>query len=235
MKKPKPKDFNLNQEFIDEVEKEVENPWYYPSEKIYWLIIASIAFWIGANFDDVELWSGGHIIASIFLMLPTMMIIGVGGMLLSELYYEFILPLFNQKYSNLKKYKKELKKYEEWFFRTQLDFWRSLSGRQFEIELARLLQKHGHEVKVVGGAGDKGIDLIVDGDTAVQCKAHKSKVGPASIRDLIGSMKNAKYKRGILASINGFTTGVYDYNKKNNIKLLDASNYIQLQKELSDG
>ena len=136
---------------------------------------------------------------------------------------------------NLVKYKKKLKEYENWFFRTQLDFWRSLSGRQFEIELASLLKKHGHTVKVVGGAGDKGIDIILDNNTAVQCKAHKSKVGPAAIRDLIGSMQNANYKQGILASVNGFSKGVYEYNKKNNIELLDASNYIQMQKELSDG
>ena len=72
-------------------------------------------------------------------------------------------------------------------------------------------------------------------NTAVQCKAYKSKVGPAAIRDLIGSMQNAKFKQGILASVNGFSKGVYEYNKKNNIELLDASHYIQMQKELSDG
>ena len=212
-----------------------ENIFFKTYDKTFWLIVFAIALFLGSGTEDVELWTLEYFIVSIFIMLPVGLFLGVGSHLLSDFYNEILLPLFNKKYSNLKKYKKKLKEYETWFFRTQLDFWRSLSGRQFEIELASLLKKHGHTVKVVGGAGDKGIDIILDNNTAVQCKAYKSKVGPAAIRDLIGSMQNANYEQGILASVNGFSKGVYEYNKKNNIELLDASHYIQMQKELSDG
>ena len=235
MKEPKPKDFNLTPEFVEQSANNDENIFFKTYDKTFWLIVFAIALFLGSGTEDVELWTLEYFIVSIFIMLPVGLFLGVGSHLLSDFYNEILLPLFNKKYSNLKKYKKKLKEYENWFFRTQLDFWRSLSGRQFEIELASLLKKHGHTVKVVGGAGDKGIDIILDNNTAVQCKAHKSKVGPAAIRDLIGSMQNANYKQGILASVNGFSKGVYEYNKKNNIELLDASHYIQLQKEISDG
>ena len=235
MKEPKPKDFNLTPEFVEQSANNDENIFFKTYDKTFWLIVFAIALFLGSGTEDVELWTLEYFIVSIFIMLPVGLFLGVGSHLLSDFYNEILLPLFNKKYSNLKKYKKKLKEYETWFFRTQLDFWRSLSGRQFEIELASLLKKHGHTVKVVGGAGDKGIDIILDNNTAVQCKAHKSKVGPAAIRDLIGSMQNANYKQGILASVNGFSKGVYEYNKKNNIELLDASHYIQMQKELSDG
>jgi len=235
MKEPKPKDFNLTPEFVEQSANNDENIFFKTYDKTFWLIVFAIALFLGSGTEDVELWTLEYFIVSIFIMLPVGLFLGVGSHLLSDFYNEILLPLFNKKYSNLKKYKKKLKEYETWFFRTQLDFWRSLSGRQFEIELASLLKKHGHTVKVVGGAGDKGIDIILDNNTAVQCKAYKSKVGPAAIRDLIGSMQNANYKQGILASVNGFSKGVYEYNKKNNIELLDASHYIQMQKELSDG
>lgn len=235
MKEPKPKDFNLTPEFVERSANNDENIFFKTYDKTFWLIVFAIALFLGSGMEGVELWTLEYFVISIFLMLPVGLFLGVGSHLLSDFYNEILLPLFNKKYSNLKKYKKKLKEYENWFFRTQLDFWRSLSGRQFEIELASLLKKHGHTVKVVGGAGDKGIDIILDNNTAVQCKAHKSKVGPAAIRDLIGSMQNANYKQGILASVNGFSKGVYEYNKKNNIELLDASHYIQLQKEISDG
>ena len=235
MKEPKPKDFNLTPEFVEQSANNDENIFFKTYDKTFWLIVFAIALFLGSGTEDVELWTLEYFIVSIFIMLPVGLFLGVGSHLLSDFYNEILLPLFNKKYSNLKKYKKKLKEYETWFFRTQLDFWRSLSGRQFEIELASLLKKHGHTVKVVGGAGDKGIDIILDNNTAVQCKAYKSKVGPAAIRDLIGSMQNAKFKQGILASVNGFSKGVYEYNKKNNIELLDASHYIQMQKELSDG
>jgi HJR/Mrr/RecB family endonuclease len=235
MKEPKPKDFNLTPEFVEQSANNDENIFFKTYDKTFWLIVFAIALFLGSGMEGVELWTLEYFVISIFLMLPVGLFLGVGSHLLSDFYNEILLPIFNKKYSNLKKYKQKLKEYENWFFRTQLDFWRSLSGRQFEIELASLLKKHGHTVKVVGGAGDKGIDIILDNNTAVQCKAHKSKVGPAAIRDLIGSMQNANYKQGILASVNGFSKGVYEYNKKNNIKLLDASHYIQLQKEISDG
>jgi len=235
MKEPKPKDFNLTPEFVEQSANNDENIFFKTYDKTFWLIVFAIALFLGSGTEDVELWTLEYFIVSIFIMLPVGLFLGVGSHLLSDFYNEILLPLFNKKYSNLKKYKKKLKEYETWFFRTQLDFWRSLSGRQFEIELASLLKKHGHTVKVVGGAGDKGIDIILDSNTAVQCKAYKSKVGPAAIRDLIGSMQNANYEQGILASVNGFSKGVYEYNKKNNIELLDASHYIQMQKELSDG
>jgi hypothetical protein len=235
MKEPKPKDFNLTPEFIEQSANNDENIFFKTLDRTFWLIVFAIGLFFGSGMEGVELWTLEYFVISIFLMLPVGLFLGVGSHLLSDFYNEILLPLFNKKYSNLKKYKKKLKEYENWFFRTQLDFWRSLSGRQFEIELASLLKKHGHTVKVVGGAGDKGIDIILDNNTAVQCKAHKSKVGPAAIRDLIGSMQNANYKQGILASVNGFSKGVYEYNKKNNIELLDASHYIQLQKEISDG
>jgi HJR/Mrr/RecB family endonuclease len=235
MKEPKPKDFNLTPEFVEQSANNDENIFFKTYDKTFWLIVFAIALFLGSETEDVELWTLEYFIVSIFIMLPVGLFLGVGSHLLSDFYNEILLPLFNKKYSNLKKYKKKLKEYETWFFRTQLDFWRSLSGRQFEIELASLLKKHGHTVKVVGGAGDKGIDIILDNNTAVQCKAYKSKVGPAAIRDLIGSMQNANYEQGILASVNGFSKGVYEYNKKNNIELLDASHYIQMQKELSNG
>ena len=235
MKEPKPKDFNLTPEFVEQSANNDENIFFKTYDKTFWLIVFAIALFLGSGTEDVELWTLEYFIVSIFIMLPVGLFLGVGSHLLSDFYNEILLPLFNKKYSNLKKYKKKLKEYETWFFRTQLDFWRSLSGRQFEIELASLLKKHGHTVKVVGGVGDKGIDIILDNNTAVQCKAYKSKVGPAAIRDLIGSMQNANYEQGILASVNGFSKGVYEYNKKNNIELLDASHYIQLQKEISDG
>ena len=235
MKEPKPKDFNLTPEFVDHSANNDENIFFKTLGRTFWLIVFAIALFLGSGMEDVELWTLEYFIVSIFIMLPVGLFLGVGSHLLSDFYNEILLPLFNKKHSNLKKYKQKLKEYENWFFRTQLDFWRSLSGRQFEIELASLLKKHGHTVKVVGGAGDKGIDIILDNNTAVQCKAYKSKVGPAAIRDLIGSMQNANYEQGILASVNGFSKGVYEYNKKNNIELLDASHYIQLQKEISDG
>ena len=50
---------------------------------------------------------------------------------------------------------------------------RSMSGAQFEVFMADLFRALGHRAVVLGGAGDQGVDVIVNrrgGRVAVQCK-----------------------------------------------------------------
>jgi hypothetical protein len=68
-------------------------------------------------------------------------------------------------------------------FRRQVTWWQSLSGPQFESELALLLQKRGYRVRQTGGSRDGGVDLVLERDNLqviVQCKAYAAPVGPAA-------------------------------------------------------
>jgi hypothetical protein len=48
----------------------------------------------------------------------------------------------------------------EWL-RSQERWWRELDGRQFEAEVARLLERSGYRVQRTGGPRDGGVDLII--------------------------------------------------------------------------
>ena len=68
------------------------------------------------------------------------------------------------------------------------DYWMSLSGRGFELELGNLYIQLGYEVESTPTSGDEGIDLILRKDgktTVVQCKSHKHPVGPATARRIV--------------------------------------------------
>ena len=39
---------------------------------------------------------------------------------------------------------------------------RAMSGSRFELYVADLLMAMGHNTRLLGGAGDQGVDLIVD-------------------------------------------------------------------------
>ena len=147
--------------------------------------------------------------------------------------HDYIFSIFSSKQRKINKYEYAISKYDEWFKRTKTIFWQSLSGYQFEEELALLFSKQGYNVSRTGRSGDKGIDLILDKKIIVQCKAHKKPISPNSIRDLIGTMESANYKSAILASVNGFTSGVSDYTKNRDIKLLDLNHFIQMQRDLN--
>ena len=233
MKKPKLKDYNLTDSRIKEINQLRTKFKNWIGGKPYWLISYLLSvFWTIQIIDNETLFTPENLAISLFLMIPTASILGLVCLVLENAFYDLILPFFNSEYLNIKKYKKNLEEYENWFFRTQLNFWRSLSGSRFEVELAKLFQNNGYTARKVGGSGDKGIDLVLNESIVVQCKAYKSKVGPGAIRDLIGTMKNSGYRSGILASINGFSSGVPSYIKNNNIKLMDASHYIGLQKKI---
>ena len=64
---------------------------------------------------------------------------------------------------------------------------RSMSGAQFEDFTADLFRALGHQVVVLGGAGDQGVDVIVNrrGErVAVQCKNHKMPVGNRPVQEV---------------------------------------------------
>ena len=147
-----------------------------------------------------------------------------------------ILEIWTRKYSysGVGRFEIARANYKKWYLRTQLSFWDSLSGRQFEHEVARLLSRSGYEAKVTPASNDKGVDVILNDGTLVQCKAHNSKVSPAIAREMYGTLKHFKANRAILIAKNGFTKGVYDFVKDKPVLLWDVSILIEMQKKLDN-
>lgn len=139
-------------------------------------------------------------------------------------------------YRKLNLYEAAKQKYDSWWIRNQAAFWTSLSGKQFEYELAFLYQKLGYKVEFPRrGAPDRGIDIILkkDGKTIiVQCKAHKKRVSPHVVRDLHGTLIKAKADEAVLASISGFTSGVREYTGGIPIKLISLEDIIRMRRQI---
>ena len=118
------------------------------------------------------------------------------------------------------------------------DFWMSLSGTEFERELATLYRQLGYDVQFTPTSGDEGVDLILRKDgkkTVVQCKSHKYPVGPATARELYGSLMHFEADSAILACTGGFTSGVHAFVREKAIELISASELVMLTNELGDG
>lgn len=80
-----------------------------------------------------------------------------------------------------------------------------LDPRRFEELTAELLRRDGfRKVRVVGGSGDRGVDVLgvaPDGRPyAVQCKYYTRPLGPGGVRDFVGALHAAPYKeyQGVL-------------------------------------
>ena len=117
------------------------------------------------------------------------------------------------------------------------DYWMNLSGIEFERELAALFQRRGYQVQSTPSSGDQGIDLIARKNgktTIVQCKRHKSPVGPAIARELYGSLIASRADRAILACTGGFTRGVKEFVKDKPITLIDAWDIIKVEASIQE-
>ena len=115
--------------------------------------------------------------------------------------------------------------------RTLVEYWMSLSGLEFELEMANLYARLGYRVESTPTSGDQGIDLVLRKDgrtTVVQCKSHKSPVGPAVVRELFGSMVASGANGAILACTGGFTKGAVEFAQGRPITLVSAEDIVTL-------
>ena len=93
-------------------------------------------------------------------------------------------------------YNKALEEFEQCEKRMKAEFWKNMSGLQFEREVAELYKQYGYKALVTRATGDGGVDIILLKDNeriAVQCKHHKNKIGPNDVRALQGVVLNQNY------------------------------------------
>ena len=122
------------------------------------------------------------------------------------------------------RYQHAVAAFEDWWVRTKADHWQRLSGRRFELELARLFNAIGWEAKATRATGDGGIDIeakINGARVIVQCKAHSKPVSPAVARELYGTLLSSKAQSAMLASVSGFGRGVHEFIAGKPISLID--------------
>ncbi len=111
--------------------------------------------------------------------------------------------------------------------------WKTMNHKKFERIVAIIFEGLGYKTKVVGGSGDKGIDVIAHKDGKrffIQCK-RMDKVPPTAIRDFYGSIidRLKEGEKGIFVTTGEFTQQGKEYAKTRDkpIELIDG---FQLEK-----
>lgn len=112
------------------------------------------------------------------------------------------------------------------------------SGPEFERLVARAFRADGFRVDEMGGANDGGVDLHVwkNGRHAiVQCKAHARPIGPAVVRELLGTLRHHD-TAGVayLATTHGVTPSTRDWCSGKPIRLLEPDDLIRGQLDNDD-
>jgi HJR/Mrr/RecB family endonuclease len=110
----------------------------------------------------------------------------------------------------------------------RLAYWQGLTYAQLENEVAALFRRLGHRARVLGGSGDGGVDVAVDDDTIVQCKAYAKPLSPAAVRELLGTKTALGARRAILVCTAGFTAGSRKFAESSGVELWDAHELVRL-------
>lgn len=111
----------------------------------------------------------------------------------------------------------------------------SLSGREFENVIEKLIIKMGFHVEERKKGADQGIDIIAineqplfKGTYVIQCKRYSKPVGEPVLRDLFGVVHSRNANKGILITNSTFTKQAIEFSKDKQIELIDGSKLAQL-------
>lgn len=220
MKKPHFSDFNLTEESFKEQRRKRSQVRFIIIVLSLAIGVANFRFWIWSN-SVIGRWGILGLILTYYGVVPGILC----GVALDAIMGKFL-------YDESRRYERAKKEYDTWFLRTQVAFWDSLTGREFEREVANLLSRSGYSARLTPASDDKGVDIVLGNSTVVQCKAHKKPVGPAVARELYGTLRAHKRRTAILVSKSGFTRGVIEFARGKPIHLWDMGVLIEMQKKL---
>ncbi len=109
---------------------------------------------------------------------------------------------------------------------------RSLSPADFEEMVADTYRAQGHDVEVVGGSGDHGIDLVVRSQRGeiwlVQCKRYSGKVGEPVVRDLYGALRASDANGAALITTGYITESARLWAEGKPLHLFDGNQFLKI-------
>lgn len=102
---------------------------------------------------------------------------------------------------------------------------RFMDGARFEVFVADLFRAMGHRAVLYGGAGDQGVDIVVNlrGErVAVQCKNYSRPVGNGPVQEVYAGARHHRCVEAWVVSPAGYTRGALDLAKSTGVTLHDA-------------
>ncbi len=109
----------------------------------------------------------------------------------------------------------------------QIDYIDTLSGPQFEQYTAKILIQNGYSnVKVLGGSGDQGVDIIAEKDGlryAIQCKCYASNLGNTPVQEVHAGKGYYNCHVAAVLTNRYFTTGAKELAEKCGVLLWDRA------------
>lgn len=113
------------------------------------------------------------------------------------------------------------------------------SGLEFELAVADVLRAYGYDLRRMGGAGDRGVDLVgTDAEgwkVVVQCKRYgpDNKVGSPAVQSFMGTVFNQDAEQGIFVTTSTYTRQARELvaSSRADVRLIDGTALTQMAAE----
>lgn len=114
----------------------------------------------------------------------------------------------------------------------------ALDPYEFERYVASVFEQKGYRVKLRGGSGDAGVDLIVEdgafGKRAiVQCKRYRNKIGPDTVRELYGTLLHERAAHAFLVTTAEISDASRDWARHKSLTLIDGETLVRIARSLA--
>lgn len=206
------------------------------------LCVIAMAGYILAMGDGLGMAIFFGLLAGFFLWMVSLLVLTLIPAILSftlHLTCRVISPVYRISYlpfiEAVRKYQYDLLAFSAWVERKKEEFWRSLSGVEFENELAKLFMGMGYQVELTPKTADGGVDLILKKNgkkTVVQCKAHKRPISIGTARELSAAVRDFGANAGLIACLEGVTRPTANYIADKPIEVLSLPGIMAMHEEL---
>lgn len=102
----------------------------------------------------------------------------------------------------------------------------SMNGPAFERFLAEYFRSRGYSVRIIGGSGDQGADLLLETAgrrIAVQAKQWKGPVGNAAVQQVYSGMAYYGAREGWVVTPSSFTPAAVNLARSTGVRLYDGA------------
>jgi restriction endonuclease Mrr len=171
---------------------------------------------------------GGFDILLVPIFYPVLIIVGV--VLSVQIFFGTIIPKLIKTYKNNRSFQAGIQWRSD---RDLLQHLQNMSPSDFEEYIAELFNKLGYSARVVGHAGDHGIDVEIEKDGItqyVQCKRYSetNKVGEPEVRNFLGSLDHVHASgKGYFVTTGYFTQDAEKFASDKPIELWDGSELVK--------
>ena len=230
---PRPSDFGLEQNSIDQVRELVKASQQPHPNKALVMVGVWIVMMIGTFYRAVGTpWlAAAFVVGIVYLFIAS----AISQKLFDSLATENpTLRRANTFLSAYAAYEQRLAEIKAMEIRKQESYWRGLTGRQFETEVGLLFEKIGYNVEQTAATNDGGVDLVLRREgimTIVQCKAHAKRIPVSVLRELSASMVDFGATSAIIACFEGLTKTAEQYIANKPIHVLKLEDVLRLQRD----